>query len=86
MILELDDRRKGDWDRFQVRNIGLAVQRLMAEKFDGDVNPMRSGQWNSLLTISALTHEGRERRLRTSLSSWPWFRSSEGGAKKRRRC
>ena len=41
MILELDDRRKGDWDRFQVRNIGLAVQRLMAEKFDGDVNRMR---------------------------------------------
>jgi hypothetical protein len=41
MILELDERRKGDWDRFQVRNIGLAVQRLMAEKFDGDVNRMR---------------------------------------------
>ena len=41
MILELDERRKGDWDRFQVRNIGLAVQRLMAEEFDGDVNRMR---------------------------------------------
>ncbi|HJX91487.1 MAG TPA: hypothetical protein VJ372_13385 [Pyrinomonadaceae bacterium] len=41
MILEMDERRKGDWDRFQVRNIGLAVQRLMAEKFDGDMNRMR---------------------------------------------
>ena len=41
MILELDERRKGDWDRFQVRNIGLAVQRLMAEEFDGDVKLMR---------------------------------------------
>jgi hypothetical protein len=26
MIFELDQRRVGDWDRFQVRNIGLRVQ------------------------------------------------------------
>jgi hypothetical protein len=41
MILEMDESHKGDWDRFQVRNIGLAVQRLMSEKFDGDANRMR---------------------------------------------
>jgi hypothetical protein len=48
MILELDEGRKGDWDRFQVRNIGLAVQRLMAEKFNGDGNRMRKRTVESL--------------------------------------
>jgi hypothetical protein len=27
MIFELDDKRRGDWDRFQVRNIGFKAQR-----------------------------------------------------------
>ena len=26
MIFELDERRKGDWDQFQVRKIGLRMQ------------------------------------------------------------
>lgn len=30
------------WDRFQVRNFGLAVQRRMAAEFDGDANLIRS--------------------------------------------
>lgn len=53
MILELDKSREGDWDRFQVRNVGLAVQRLMAEKFDGDAKRMHS----SALTNFAHTFE-----------------------------
>jgi hypothetical protein len=36
MIFELDQIRQGDWDRFQIRNIGFAVQRLMATRFNGD--------------------------------------------------
>ncbi len=36
MIFELDESRVGDWDRFTVRNIGLAVQRRMAEQYGGD--------------------------------------------------
>ena len=27
MIFELDDKRRGDWDRFQVRKIGFRAQR-----------------------------------------------------------
>ena len=27
MIFELDDERRGDWDRFQVRKIGFKAQR-----------------------------------------------------------
>lgn len=41
MILELDDSKKGDWDRFQLRQIGFAVQHLMAEKHGGDAERMR---------------------------------------------
>jgi hypothetical protein len=41
MIFELDQTRTGDWDRFYLRNIGMAVQRRMSEKFSGDANRMR---------------------------------------------
>jgi hypothetical protein len=51
MILELDDSKKGDWDHFQLRQIGFAVQRLMAEKFSGDAERLRDG---TVRTISIL--------------------------------
>jgi hypothetical protein len=35
------DGRPGDWDRFQVRNIGLAAQRRMAAKYRGDAERFR---------------------------------------------
>jgi len=41
MVLELDDSKKGDWDHFQLRQIGFAVQRLMAEEYGGDAERMR---------------------------------------------
>ena len=42
MILELNDAEAGDWDSFQVRNIGLAVQKRMATRFGGDARKMRT--------------------------------------------
>jgi hypothetical protein len=42
MIFELAGSEVGDWDRFQVRNIGLAVQRRMAEQFSGDAQKIRA--------------------------------------------
>jgi hypothetical protein len=42
MIFELDESTSGDWDRFQVRNIGLAVQRRMATKHNGDAERFHS--------------------------------------------
>jgi hypothetical protein len=42
MIFELDQTRTGEWDQFQIRNIGFAVQRLMAKRFGGDATRMRS--------------------------------------------
>ena len=40
MILELDERYVGDWDSFAIRHIGFAVQRRMAQKFDGRADRM----------------------------------------------
>ncbi|HEV7905669.1 MAG TPA: hypothetical protein VGO96_17645 [Pyrinomonadaceae bacterium] len=36
-----DAATPGEWDRFQVRNIGLAVGRRMAKEFDGDAQAIR---------------------------------------------
>jgi hypothetical protein len=45
MLFELPDANsgagKGDWLRFQIRHVGLAVQRRMAREFDGDAQKMR---------------------------------------------
>jgi hypothetical protein len=48
MIFELDQSRVGDWDRFQVRNIGFAVQRQMAAGFKGNPERMRNASVNAL--------------------------------------
>src|SRR4029453_15483432 len=85
MILEMDESHKGDWDRFQVRNIGLAVQRLMSEKFDGDANRMRKRTVEFLADNLGVDSEEQARRLRISAFFLPWLQSSEGGAKKRNR-
>jgi hypothetical protein len=42
MILELEENRRGDWDQFQLRRIGFAVQRRMAAEFSGNAERMRS--------------------------------------------
>ncbi len=49
LIFELPERQSGDWDRFQVRNLGLAVQRRMAKEFSGDAESIRS---DSVRTVS----------------------------------
>ena len=36
IVYELPGTRRGFWDGFQVRNLGLAVSRRMADEFDGD--------------------------------------------------
>lgn len=46
MIFEIGSNattESGDWDRFQVRNIGLTVARIMARRFGGDINGMQAG-------------------------------------------
>ena len=42
MLFELAPNQAGAWDRFEVRNIGLAVQRRMAREFDGSAQRIRA--------------------------------------------
>lgn len=42
LLLEFPASTQSDWDRFHVRNLGLAVQRRMAKSFEGDAERMRS--------------------------------------------
>jgi hypothetical protein len=41
MLLETPPARRSAWDSFRIRNVGLAVQRRMQERFDGDALKMR---------------------------------------------
>lgn len=58
MIFELDKSRIGDWDRFQVRNIGFAVQRQMAVKFAGESERFRKQSVKAMAGILQ-TNKGR---------------------------
>lgn len=42
MLFEMPGANVGVWDRFQARNVGLAVQRRMAREFGGDAQRIRS--------------------------------------------
>jgi hypothetical protein len=42
VVFELPESSRGEWDRFAIRNLGFAVQRRMAERFNGDATKMRS--------------------------------------------
>ncbi|HEV7374502.1 MAG TPA: hypothetical protein VGN95_07285 [Pyrinomonadaceae bacterium] len=41
MLLEVQPTAHGRWDKFQIRNVGLAVQRRMASRFGGDAVKIR---------------------------------------------
>jgi hypothetical protein len=51
VFYEFGDERQGQWDNFSTRNVGMAVQRLMANKFNGDPNKMRHETTSSLSRI-----------------------------------
>jgi hypothetical protein len=48
MIFELEQTSSGDWDRFQLRNIGLAIQRRIATTHEGDAEKFRADAVNEL--------------------------------------
>ena len=60
MIFELEETNSGDWDRFQVRHLGLAVQRRMAAKHGGEVDKFRVAAVKKL-----------ERALGIRADAWP---------------
>ena len=61
MIFELDQSQVGDWDRFQVRNVGFAAQRQMAARFNGDAERMREASIKKLAdSLGVSTRSWRE--------------------------
>jgi hypothetical protein len=64
MIFEMDQSRTGDWDRFQVRNIGLAVQRQMAADFNGNAERVRNAAAKRLAGVLGIdTGSGSDAEL-----------------------
>lgn len=59
----------GAWDRFQARNIGLAVQRRMAREFHGDAEEIRNASLASVGWALGLTRQGWGRSDRQAVSS-----------------
>ena len=43
LLYEIPGSPRGEWDRFHVRNLGLAVNRRMAREFDGDAREAACG-------------------------------------------
>lgn len=70
MIFELDQARTGEWDRFQLRQIGFAVQRLMAGRFRGDAGKMRSDSVMAIARMLALPRSGLARHESRILSDF----------------
>ena len=48
LLLEIPPSARSRWDRFHIRNLGLAVQRRMAERFGGDAGKIRSASASSV--------------------------------------
>jgi hypothetical protein len=64
MIFELSPATRGDWDRFQVRKIGLAVQRRMAQDFAGDAEKIRQESLRSVTrSLGLRLNDWKEKEL-----------------------
>ena len=63
MLYETPDatKKSGEWDRFEARNVGLALQRRMSREFSGDPKNIRKRSIDLVcraLNINALTSDG----------------------------
>lgn len=63
------DARRGDWDNFHIRNLGLAVQRRMAARFKGDAERMRRADEISLARALAMDASALNDAERQALSN-----------------
>jgi hypothetical protein len=54
VVYELLEAKRGAWDRFSTRNIGLAVQQRMARDFDGNAEATRKAAVARLARIVAI--------------------------------
>jgi hypothetical protein len=65
MLFEVPGASTGAWDRFQIRNVGLAVQKRMADDFGGDAQEIRADSANCIKRVLNLdTRRWSEPELR----------------------
>ncbi len=64
MLFDLRGGKSNEWDNFEVRNIGLAVQRRMARDFGGDAEKIRTHASQTLKKIFGLRPPQNETRAR----------------------
>jgi hypothetical protein len=67
MLFELRPAPAHTWDRFEVRNIGVAVQRRMAREFGGDAERMRA---NSASFVRRTLGLGKRRESEVMMKSF----------------
>jgi hypothetical protein len=58
MLLPKEAARQGDWDRFEVRNVGLAIQRHMNIEFASDPQRIRSESTEFIKVMLGLKTKG----------------------------
>jgi len=65
MLFEMPGAGAGDWDRFQIRNVGLAVQERMASDFGGEAQKIRADSASFIKRVLGLeTRRWSEPELR----------------------
>jgi hypothetical protein len=51
VVYEAPGAPRGDWDRFAIRNVGLAVQRRMSREFNGDASKIRAASAEEIARV-----------------------------------
>ncbi|HYL80275.1 MAG TPA: hypothetical protein VEU07_05650, partial [Candidatus Acidoferrum sp.] len=69
ILYEAPGTPQGAWDRFHIRNIGLAVQRRMAKDFHGDVGEIRSASVAAVSWALGLRTQGWSKSERHALAN-----------------
>ena len=70
MIFELENSNHGDWDRFLVRNIGLAAQRRMAASSGSDREKFKSTAIKRLTRLLGIKTSGWPSRAQSALNDF----------------
>lgn len=72
MVFELHQNRIGDWDSFQVRQIGMKLQRVMAASFGGDAQTLRTEAVNfagKILKVNSQRFTDSQQKIFSDLSA-----------------
>lgn len=71
VLYEHESRAEGRvWDGFHMRNLGLRVQRRMAERFKGDARAMRAKSLNEVSRMLGIRTEDLSAHEERALSDW----------------